>query len=217
MLLQVFFYGDDDGKMNYNGFTPQFANGNWKQTDNTKYWVSYSSIKGKPTIVYANKWFDDERTPGEIDKAQESLNSYLEEKGIQPTIVVHRGHSYWVKSTIKQIQPAAKIVLLGSCGGYNVIHDVLEHSPDAHIVASKQTGKMYINQPFLNILNEKIRNGNNIDWIPFWAEFKSKAGNIEGFEDYIPPYKNLGAIFIKAYNSQMGEGDGISLRKFEAP
>jgi hypothetical protein len=119
--------------------------------------------------------------------------------------VVHRGHSYWVKYTIRQIKPAAKIVLLGSCGGYNVIHEVLTHSSDAHIVASKQTGKLYINQPFLNILIEKIRNGSNIEWIPFWAEFKAKAGKIEGFEDYIPPYKNLGAIFIKAYNSQMGE------------
>jgi hypothetical protein len=121
-----------------------------------------------------------------------------------------------VSTTIKQIQPAAKIVLLGSCGGYNVIHDVLQHSPDAHIVASKQTGKMYINQPFLNILNEKIRNGNNIDWIPFWNEFRAKAGKIDGFEDYIPPYKNLGAIFIKAYNIQMGEEEGISLSKFDA-
>jgi hypothetical protein len=34
---------------------------------------------------------------------------------------------------------------------------------------------------------------------------KKKAGKIEGFEDYIPPYKNLGAIFIKAYKSAMGE------------
>lgn len=217
VVMQVFFYGDADGKMNYNGFIPQFANANWKQTENTKYWVAYSSTTGKPTVIYANKWFDDERTPGEIEKAQSALSSQLEEKGIEPTIVVHRGHSYWVNSTIDQIKPAAKIVLLGSCGGYNVIHDVLEHSPDAHIVASKQTGKLYINQPFMNILNEKIRNGNNIDWIPFWSEFKSKAGNVEGFDDYIPPYKNLGAIFIKAYNSQMGEAGGISLRTFNAP
>jgi hypothetical protein len=217
VVMQVFFYGDADGRMNYSGFTPQFANGNWKQTENTKYWIAYSSTTGKPTVVYANKWFDDERAAGEIDKAQESLTGYLEEKGIQPTIVVHRGHSYWVESTIKQIKPASKIVLLGSCGGYNVIHKVLEQSPDAHIIASKQTGKMFINQPFLNILNEKIRTGSNIDWIPFWSEFKAKAGNIEGFEDYIPPYKNLGAIFIKAYNSQMGEADGISLRNFNAP
>jgi hypothetical protein len=204
VVMQVFFYGDEDGKMNYNGFVPQFANANWKQTDNTKEWVSYSSVKGKPMIIYANKWFDDEKVPGSIEKAQDALDNHLKQKSVQPTVVVHRGHSYWVGSTIKQITPAAKIVLLGSCGGYNVVHEVLKKSYDAHIIASKQTGKMYINQPFMNILNEKIRTGTNIDWMAFWSEFKAKAGKIEGFEDYIPPYRNLGAIFIKAYNAQIG-------------
>jgi hypothetical protein len=207
VVMQVFFYGDKDGLMNWNRFVPEFNNGNWKKTDDTKYWVSYSSTKGKPIVVYANKWMNDDTQPGELDKAQASLDDYLEQKGIQPTIVVHRGHSYWAPYTIEQIKPAAKIVLLGSCGGYNLIHNVLSHAPDAHIIASKQTGKVDINQPFINIMNEKLRNGNNIDWIPFWAEFKAKAGRIDGFEDYIPPYKNLGVIFIKAYNSSMGENE----------
>ena len=61
--------------------------------------------------------------------------------------------------------------------------------------------------PFFNLLMEKIRLGNDIEWIPFWNEFKRAAGSVEGFEDYIAPHKNLGAIFIKAYNSQMGVGE----------
>jgi hypothetical protein len=207
VVMQVFFYGDKDGKMNWNGFVPQFANGNWKKTDDNKYWVSYSSTKGKPIVIYANKWMDDEKQPGELDKGQEALDTYLDEKNIEPTIVVHRGHSYWAPYTIQQIKPSAKIVMLGSCGGYNLIHNVLSHASDAHIIASKQTGKKDINQPFMNILNEKLRNGNDIDWIPFWSEFKKAAGGIDGFEDYIPPYKNLGAIFIKAYNTSMGENE----------
>jgi hypothetical protein len=109
-----------------------------------------------------------------------------------------------VNATIDQIPPSAKLVLLGSCGGYNVISEVLKKAPDAHIVASKQTGKIKINEPFIKIMNEKLRAGQGIDWIPFWKEFKDKAGEIEGFADYIPPYKNLGALFIKAYNSQTG-------------
>ena len=52
---------------------------------------------------------------------------------------------------------------------------------------------------------------NNIDWIPFWKEFKTKAA-VEGFEDYIPPYKNLGAIFIKAYKMAMGDEKKINKR-----
>jgi hypothetical protein len=99
-------------------------------------------------------------------------------------------------------------VFLGSCGGYHLIHDVLEHAPDAHIIASKQIGKGVINQPFFNILMEKLRNGNDINWIPFWKEFGQSVSDKEGFQDYIPPHKNLGAIFIKAYKSQMGETEG---------
>jgi len=207
VVMQVFFYGDDDGKMSYNGFIGQLPATNWKRIEETKYWLAYASTKGQPVVIYANKWFDDEKQEGAIERAQGALRENLEQKSIQPTIIVHRGHSYWVSSTIEQIQPAAKIVLLGSCGGYNVIHNVLQHAPDAHIIASKQTGKKDINQPFMNILNEKLRTGSNVDWIPLWKEFKAKAGNVEGFDDYVPPYKNLGALFIKAYNSSMGTND----------
>jgi hypothetical protein len=201
--MQVFFYGDQDGRMNYSGFLPQFSNGNWKKVQDNKQWIAFASTKGKPIVIYANKPLDEET--GELDKAQAALDAYLADKGIEPTIVVHRGHSYYAPYTIEQIQPSAKIVFLGSCGGYHLIHDVLEHAPDAHIIASKQIGKQVINQPFIDMLNEKLRTGSNIDWIPFWNEFRAKAGRIDGFEDYIPPYKNLGAIFIKAYKIAMGE------------
>ena len=203
VFMEVFFYGDEDGKMNYNGFIREFSNNSWKKAEDNKYWIEYVSVKGKPIVVFANKPLDEES--GELDKAQESLNSTLQKNDIHPTIIVHRGHSYWAPTTIGFIQPTAKIVYLGSCGGYNLIHDVLKHSPDAHIIASKQTGKIAINQPFFNLLMEKLRNGNNIDWIPFWKDFERDAGKTAGFEDYIPPYKNLGAIFIKAYHSAMGD------------
>jgi len=207
VVMQVFFYGDEDGRNNYAGFMRQFSGANWKISSNPQ-WVTINSTRGKSIIIYANKPLDEEKD--EDAKAQEALDDYLAQKNMEPTIVVHRGHSYYASYTIAQIKPAAKIVFLGSCGGYHLIHDVLKLAPDAHIISSKQIGKGVINQPFFNILNEKLRNGNNIDWIPFWNEFKRSAGSVEGFDDYIPPHKNLGAIFIKAYNSQMGvdETDG---------
>ena len=201
VVMQVFFYGDEDGRMNYAGFTPQFANSNWKKLEDNKQWIVYASAKGKPILVYANKPLDEES--GELDKAQQALHTYLEKNNIHPTIVVHRGHSYWASTTISYIQPSARIVYMGSCGGYNLINDVLNHAPDAHIIASKQVGKIAINQPFFNLLMEKMRNGNDVDWISFWKEFQRDAGRTEGFEDYIPPYENLGAIFIKAYKIAM--------------
>jgi hypothetical protein len=56
---------------------------------------------------------------------------------------------------------------------------------------------------------EKLRNGQNIDWIPFWKEL-NRSVTVDGLEDYIPPYKNLGAIFIKAYKAAMGDEDAAS-------
>ncbi|MDQ6609347.1 MAG: hypothetical protein M3Y85_05960 [Bacteroidota bacterium] len=207
VVMQVFFYGDKDGRWNYNTFIPQFPSALWKRFD-TKQWVSFTSTKGKSIVVYANKPLDEES--GEVDRAQAALCDYLSEKNLNPTIVVHRGHSYYAPYTIEQLAPSAKIVFLGSCGGYHLIHDVLERAGDAHIIASKQIGKQIINQPFFDLLNEKLRTGNNIEWIPFWKEFKAKAGKTEGFDDYIPPHKNLGAIFIKAYKNAMGDsGEGI--------
>jgi hypothetical protein len=209
VVMQVFFYGDEDGRNNYAGFMRQFGPANWKRTEN-KQWVTLTSARGKPIVIYANKPLNEEA--GEDEKAQEALQEFLDEKGIEPTIVVHRGHSYYAESTIEHIKPSAKIVFLGSCGGYHLIHDVLEHAPDAHIIASKQIGKGVINQPFFNLLMEKLRSGNDINWIPFWKEFGQIVTDKEGFSDYIPPHKNLGAIFIKAYKSQMGEStDGAEL------
>jgi hypothetical protein len=130
----------------------------------------------------------------------------LQKNKLYPTITIHRGHSYTAPYTIEQMFPTSKIVFLGSCGGYHLIHDVLAKAPDAHIIASKQIGKTAVNRPFFQLLTEKIRNGNNIDWIPFWQELE-KMITVEGFEDYIPPYKNLGALYIKAYKKAMGEDD----------
>lgn len=203
VVMQVFFYGDEDGRSNYAKFLPQFPASSWKKVEDNKSWVAFASTKGKPIIIYANKPLDEEN--GELDRAQEALNAYLAEKSIQPTVVIHRGHSYYAPYTISQIQPAAKIVFLGSCGGYHLIHDVLKHAPDAHIIASKQIGKEIINRPFIDLLNRKMSAGSGIEWMSFWNEFTSLAGKVEGFADYIPPHKNLGAIFIKAYKSAMGE------------
>jgi hypothetical protein len=207
IIVQVFFYGDEDGRNNYRLFTPQFPASLWKRAE-TPQWISFTSLKGKRIVVYANKPLDEES--GAVDKAQAALCEYLSEKELNPTIVIHRGHSYYAPYTIEQLAPSAKIVFMGSCGGYHLIHDVLERAGDAHIIASKQIGKQIINQPLIDMIMEKVRNGNNIDWIPFWQEFQGRYGKIEGFGDYVPPHKNLGAIFIKAYKNAMG-GEGVGI------
>jgi hypothetical protein len=203
VIMQVFFYGDKDGQGIFRSFTSIFSNANWKITTADK-WICINSVKGRPVSIYANKALPEEG--GEDEKAQKALGEYLTANKLYPTITIHRGHSYYADATIDQMFGSSKIVFLGSCGGYHLVHDVLAKAPDAHIIASKQIGKYAVNVPFFKLLTDKVRNGNNIDWIPFWRELGSLI-TVEGFEDYIPPYKNLGALFIKAYKISMGEED----------
>jgi hypothetical protein len=135
-------------------------------------------------------------------KAQEALCKYLEANHIIPKVTINRGHSYNAPYTIEQMSTASKIVFMGSCGGYRSIHDILEKAPDAHIIGTKQIADAPVNNPFLKLITEKLRTGSNIDWIPFWKEL-SKMATDPIFADYVPPHKNLGALFIKAYKIAM--------------
>ncbi|HUQ64669.1 MAG TPA: hypothetical protein VM101_00840 [Flavitalea sp.] len=208
VVQQVYFYGDEDkdGQHSYENFMKMFANKKeWKVESNDE-WTSITSLKGKPVIIFANKPL---LGPDDPDaKAQAELNDYMFSKKLKPTIVIHRGHSYHLQYTLKQLAPTAKIVVLGSCGGYNNLNEVLTICEDAHIISSKQVGTKTVNEPILQAINQNLLAGTNIDWVTLWnglsTKFKDKASR-EKFDDYIPPYKNLGAIFIKAYRKSMAD------------
>lgn len=198
--IQLFIYGDKDGIGVFPGLVNLFNNNNWKIDPSNKYWVRITSAKGKPVTLYMNRPLPEEQN--EDAKAQEELNIYLQQQGITPRITINRGHSYNAPYTIAQMSPASKIVFMGSCGGYNMIHDILQKAPDAHIIGTKQIADAPVNNPFLRLLMEKLRTGNDIEWIGFWKEL-DKIVTDKIFEDYVPPHKNLGALFIKAYTKAM--------------
>lgn len=213
VIQQVFFYGDKDkdGQNSYADFMSLFhsrpgTRPEWKITDNPQ-WVTISSTKGSPIIIFANKPLLGDDDPDA--KAQTSLGNYLYDHHLKPTIVIHRGHSYHVKYTIGQMPATARIVVLGSCGGYNNLSEVLKINGEAHIISSKQVGTKTVNEPILQAINNTLLAGKDIEWLGMWKELNTKFRNDpvakEKFDDYIPPYKNLGAIFIKAYRKAMGD------------
>jgi hypothetical protein len=213
IAMQVFFYGDDDkdGQRSFSSFMNQFKSGNsWKVTENDE-WVSITTRKDGPIHIFANKPLFGDDDPEE--KAIDHLEQYLKENGFKPSIYVHRGHSYHVKSTMQRIKPSAKIVVLGSCGGYNNIKEVLGISEDAHIISSKQTGTMNINEPIIQSILQTVIAEKDISWANLWKDLAARfqSGDAKDmFDDYIPPYKNLGAIFIKAYNhSILSSGNNL--------
>jgi hypothetical protein len=213
VVEQVFFYGDKDkdGQNSYADFMALFharpgTKPEWKVTENPQ-WTTITSIKGRPVLIFANKPLLGDDDPD--DKAQKALGAYLVDHHLKPTIVIHRGHSYHVKYTIGQMPPTARIVVLGSCGGYNNLSEVLKINEDAHIISSKQVGTKTVNEPILQAINSTLLAGKDIEWLPMWRELSTRFQNDpparEKFDDYIPPYKNLGAIFIKAYRKAMAD------------
>ena len=206
IIQQVFFYGDEDGKKYFPDFVNSFSRSDWKITME-KEWVSIKSIKGKRVWIYANRPLDNDANLD--DSAQIHLSEYLTRNGLYPTVVIHRGHSYWLPRTIDRMPANAKIIVLGSCGGYQNLNQILDICPDANIISTKEIGKGDINRPILNYLNQVLLSGKTLVWEDMWANLTKLFANDpnsevrESWDDYIPPYKNLGAIFIKAYDKKM--------------
>jgi hypothetical protein len=119
-----------------------------------------------------------------------------------------------LKYTLEQLPPSAKIVVLGSCGSYQYLDAVLGICPEAHIVSSKEVGTRLVNEPILRIISESLRRGEGVDWIKTWKQLNAQLNNgyaKERLENYIPPHRNLGALFIKAFRNWEGQvmADGL--------
>lgn len=204
IVMQLFFYGDKDGANIFAAFVEGFQNGKWKIQYKPE-WVEISSRNGAPIFIYANKPLNAEKDLD--DKAQIDLSNYLKDQELQPSIVIHRGHSYYLSSTIEKLASSAQLVVLGGCGGYQNLNEILAICPEAHIISTKQMGTGVINKGLINEISERLRLSQDLDWPALWSDLSkqiTKPKLKEAFEDYIPPHKNLGAIFIMAFN-KMGQ------------
>lgn len=203
IITQMFFYGDEDGMMDFDIFVRTFSNDpKWKVDQSNSKFVVAKTTSGVPVYLYANRPLPNEKDEDFV--AQNAMIEYFEKNNLSPTVTFHRGHSYHAPTSVSYVTPTSRVVFMGSCGGFFLIDSILKKSSDAHIISSKQTGYRDINLPFIRLFLENLRQHKDVDWIPFWKEFRA-AAHITGMEDYIPPYKNLGALFIKAYKKETGE------------
>jgi hypothetical protein len=190
-----FFYDDDDGVASYNSFKASFNTPNWKIVDEKEYIKIVSS--NHRVKIYANK-------PEFDETAWYYADEEIKKQDYDVEIIIHRGHSYYVDETIEKIPKTSKLILLGSCGGYNRLSQLLDKSDNAQIISTKQIGSMGVNNPLIFQMAEKIRKGEDLVWAEYWADlkvyFKGKGKSEARFNDYVPPHQNLGAKFIAAYN-----------------
>lgn len=198
-IQQHFFFDDEDGVVSYNTFLERFNRTGWELIDNGTF-VVIQSEGGKKVLIYANK------PEFEFD-GQKAIRALFTAKGRFPDVVVHRGHSYYASATIQTLTPNADLVILGSCGGYNNIISVLNYSPKAQIISSKQVGTYVVNNELVFSVCETIRNGQDLKWELLWAGIERVIGkntvSADRFNDYLPPHKNLGALLIRNYRNAL--------------
>jgi len=200
---RVFFYGDEDGKSSFQSFLTNFRDKSQWQIDQNKNWITIRSLKGFPTVIYANQPLDNERY--DLDKdAMDSLSHYLDSLKIEPHVLIHRGHSYHLSHSLSFVDPLIKLAILGSCGGYQEIFTVQQKSADAQVISTKQVGSKMVNEPLLTKINQRILREQDIKWVELWneldAQLKKDKKAYGYFVDYIPPHKNIGLLVSKIYH-----------------
>lgn len=194
---QMYFYNDDDGRSSFINFVNTYkGQPGWAFEDKYNYIRIYSTKDNKVEIL-ANK-------PEYDENGISAINAYLKERNLNPTVIVHRGHSFHTETTLQKVPASAKLVFVGSCGGFYKISIALENAPEAHIISTKQIGTKTVNDAVIFSLNENIRMGKDIVWNEFWEKMREKLVHNQYFSDYIPPNKNLEATFIKAYYKILG-------------
>jgi hypothetical protein len=191
-VQQHIFYDDEDGNAAFKSFKAKYSSDKNYKLSETDDYLKIESVEGKKIILYMNK-------PG-VEKGLANLMALFEKEKRYPDIVVHRGHSYHLQTTIEVLTGNTKVAVLGSCGGYQNISRVLENASDAQIVSSKQIGTWTVNNELLKDMCEMMRTGSGeIVWSTLWAGMEDRMKNNDKWKDYIPPNRNLGVKFVKAF------------------
>ena len=197
----VLFYGDDDGKGSFSSFMGNFSDAGQWSVEKNENWVTIKSKKLYPITIYANLPLSNSES---LDiKAQELLKNYLKAENITAHILIHRGHSYHLPASIKSVTEDTKLAILGSCGGYTEIFELLDKSPAAQVISTKQIGSQKVNEPIIKIINDKLLNKKDLDWADIWNQvdnqLKSNKLAYDYFQEYVPPYKNIALLVATLY------------------
>ena len=198
----VLFYGDDDGVASFINFQKHFTDTTKWAVSKNESWITIQSRTENPIIIYANLPLDEKE---ELDiKAQDALINFLNEESSEPTVLMHRGHSYHLGKTLKRLRPSVKLAILGSCGAYNSAISIATINPDVQIIGSKKMGTKSVNDPIIEAINETLQNGNDLIWADIWSKLRDRFGKDEFtlnlFNEYIPPGKNVSLFVLKLFN-----------------
>ncbi len=191
------FYDDSDAKASFAHFIGSYKNDrNWRTIAYDQY-VEITSVSGQKVTILANK-------PRDIEKSNLAVDAALKTANKKPSVIAHRGHSYFFNGTIGYVTPDVAFVGVGACGGAKNVGQLLEKSPQAHIAATKGVGTMRINDPLFMLINNDIRTLGYVNWESVWTRAEKQAwSKTNEWGKYVGPHRNVMASFLKTYDTLM--------------
>jgi hypothetical protein len=207
-IERYFFYDDDDGVESFESFRKSYEHDPaWEMEDRGEYvHLTGRGPEGRRIEIFANVPIDshlpkNRALEGEAERRQRAIAAALDERGLVATVVVHRGHSFWVEKTLSYLAKTTRLVILGSCGGAIEIHAVIEASHDAQVIATRGIGETEINDAILKAVNDRILGGEHtIRWNSFWQELESRWGKSALFREYVSPEQDSATVLLRAYH-----------------
>jgi len=213
-----FFYNDADGVESYDSFRTFYETDKaWKLAEQDG-WLRYTGESdGRRIEIFANIPINLNTAEHAADneealRRQQRVSQALSAARLEPTVVVHRGHSYHVDKTLDYLNSAARLVFLGSCHGMGKMDIVMERAPGAQVIATRGIGTAGINDPMLKSLNDALLRGTgDLRWPEFWQVQTSRFGRSRTFSEYVPPHKNTAADVLRAYYAAL-DGEEPAVR-----
>ncbi|MBZ5623433.1 MAG: hypothetical protein LAQ69_32630, partial [Acidobacteriia bacterium] len=214
-VQRYFFYDDEDGVASFESFRKSYlGDPAWELDDRGDYLhITGRGRDGRRIEIFANVPIDarlpqNRERQNEAQRRQQAIARVLEQRRLAPAVLVHRGHSFWVERTLSYLSNSARLVILGSCGGTDEIHRVLEISHDAQVIATRGVGAAEVNDPILKAINDRLLNGGPVlEWSSFWLAQKSVLGRTGLFRDYLAPDQDPGSVFLGGYYRAMDSAD----------
>lgn len=186
VVQRYYFYDDEDGASSFANFLKSYeGKRGWKIDQKPGYVIVSSVGTGRPVRIYAN---EPSTGPNEDHpERHDAVEKVFAQEGIQPTVVVHRGHIYHQKFTVDRLPDSVRLLILGSCGGYLTVTELMQTHPDVQVVSTQGTGTKLVNDALLRKLEDTFRKSEEISWPFFWSAMAEKLAKDKDFPSYRSP------------------------------
>ncbi len=181
------FYNDQDGIDTFKSFSASMRADGWTTRKQDDFLIMSKERDGRRIEMLIS--------PPESDKESlKKIQDYVAEKGGKISVLIGRGHSHHMGEAVELINQDTKLVTLGGCWGHNYVANVIERSPEAHILSTSGVGRMAINNATTRWLNDQILSGRDLDWKQlqkFWDTLAKDKTLAKDAALYVAPDKNI--------------------------